>query len=1073
MNTKFYSKCRGMLLLGLFSLSSLITLAQDKRVTGKVSGVDGQGIPGASILVKGSQTGTTTGATGEFAINIKSANDVIIISSVGYSPREIKVGSQSNIGITMTEDISALEEVVVTGYGSQSKRDITGAVTTVNARDLQAVPATTFAQQLQGRASGLSIVNDATPGGNATVRIRGFGTTGNNDPLYVIDGVPTENSGNLNPNDIETIQILKDASSASIYGSRAGNGVIIITTKKGKAGVPKITFSTYYGTQKTANDVQVLNAKELGQYLYAAGKNANIFAELPKEKQEPLHGQYTWGPNGEVTIPAYVYPSRGAEGSAGVNPKLYSLTPDNIYPITKSADTDWWRTLTQTAPIQNYQLSASGGSENGRYALSLGYFSQDAVVKFVGYDRYTLRANTEFSAINKRLRVGENFTASFDNRRGGYGNNQEQNAVSGSYKHHPLLPIYDVAGNFAGSRGENLGNNSNPYAQLDRDKDNHNYRMRVFGNAYTEFDIIKDLTIKTSFGIDLTGDRGTYLGRANPEYVEGSFNNGSTSTSRYEYQWTWQNTLSYSRTFNTVHKLDTYVGVESIKSFGEFFSAGRNGYAFETTPIISYLNLGDPTKLSNQGFAFNDYTLWSQFGKLNYAYDGKYLVQFILRNDASSRFLSASRSALFPAFSLGWRLSDEKFMKDQLPVFSDLKLRFGYGKTGNQKIGDYNSFTTYRSDIYHAGYPIDGNQITPSIGYDAQAFGNPNAKWETTTTANIGLDGALFNSKLTFELDIWNRVTSDMLFTVPITFTAGDASAPALNVGQMTNKGIDFGLNYKSTVGDFRYSVGANISSYKNNVDKLTASSNTRYFGDVSRVPAATITQAGSPLSSFFGYKILGIFQSDEEAKAWAPYAEKYNRAGKFKVADVNGDGKITDDDRTIIGNPHPDFVYGLNLNFGYKAFDLTVFVNGSQGNDVFNYVRYFSDFNTFQGNRSKRALYEAWSPTNTGGKTPIPDANDQVSSRPSSYFIEDGSYLRIKNVQLTFNVPKSIGKRIGLDNAQLYIQAQNLATFTKYTGLNPEITIGNNDSRNNTIGFDGGNMPVSRTILFGLNLGF
>ena len=1059
MNAKIYSKCRGMLLLGVLLLSSLLTLAQDRRVTGRVAGVDGQGIPGASVLVKGTQTGVSTGANGEFAINIKSVNDVIIITSVGYTPREIKVGSQSNISVTMTEDISALEEVVVTGYGTQSKRDITGAVTTVNAKDLQAVPATTFAQQLQGRASGLSIVNDATPGGNATVRIRGFGTTGNNDPLYVIDGVPTENSGNLNPNDIETIQILKDASSASIYGSRAGNGVVIITTKKGKAGIPKITFSTYYGTQKTANDVQALNAKELGQYLYLADKYAG---------KTPSHGQYSYGPNGEVTIPAYVFPSKGAEGSAAVDPKLYSLTPDNIYAITRSADTDWWKTVTQTAPIQNYQLSASGGTENGRYALSLGYFSQDGVVKFIGYDRYTLRANTEFSAINKRLRVGENFTASFDNRRGGFGNNQEQNAVSGSYKHHPLLPVYDIAGNFAGSRGQNLGNNSNPYAELDRQKDNHNYRIRVFGNAYTEFDIIKDLTIKTSFGIDLTGDRGTYLGRANPEYVEGSFNNGSTSTSRYEYQWTWQNTLAYSKVFKAVHKLDTYIGIESIKSFGEYFSAGRNGYAFETTPIISYLNLGDPTKLSNGGGAFNDYTLWSQFGKLNYAYDGKYLVQFILRNDASSRFLSASRSALFPAFSLGWRLSEEKFMKDQLPVFSDLKLRFGYGQTGNQKIGDYNSYTTYRSDIFHAGYPIDGNQTTPAIGYDAQAFGNPKAKWETTTTTNIGLDGALFNSKLTFELDIWNRVTSDMLFTVPITFTAGDANAPALNVGQMTNKGIDFGLNYKSTVGDFRYSVGANISSYKNNVDFLTASSTTKFFGYGSRVPAVTLTQAGSPLSSFFGYKVLGIFQSDEEAKAWAPYGD-YNKAGKFKIADINGDGKITDDDRTIIGSPHPDFVYGLNLNLGYKAFDLTVFVNGTQGNDVFNYTRYFSDFNTFQGNRSKRALYEAWQPTNKGGTTPIMDANDQISSRPSTYFLENGSYLRIKNVQLTYNIPKNVGKKVGLDNAQIYLQAQNLATFTKYTGLNPEIQTG----ADNTIGFDGGYMPVSRTFILGLNLGF
>jgi len=1044
----------------LLTFLSFYASAQDRRVTGKVSGVDGQGIPGASVLVKGTQTGTSTGANGEFAINVKSGNDVLMISSVGYTAREIKIGSQSNIGVTLTEDISALEEVVVTGYGSQSKRDITGAVTTVAAKDLQSVPATTFAQQLQGRASGLSIVNDATPGGNATVRIRGFGTIGNNDPLFVIDGVPTENQGNLNPNDIETIQILKDASSASIYGSRAGNGVVIITTKKGKAGVPKISFSSYYGSQKTSEDVQALNAKELGQYLYLADKYAG---------KTPSHGQYSYGANGEVTIPAYVFPSRGAEGSAAVDPKLYSLTPDNIYAITKSADTDWWKAVTQTAPIQNYQLNATGGTENGRYALSLGYFNQQGVVKFIGYERYTLRANTEFSAVNKRLRVGENFTVSFDNRQGGFGNNEEQNAVSGSYKHHPLLPIYDIAGNFAGSRGENLGNNSNPYATLYRQKDNHTYRLRTFGNAYAEFDIIPGLTAKTSFGIDLTGERGLYIGRANPEYVEGSFNNGSTSQNIYDYQWTWQNTLSYSKTFKAVHKFDTYIGLESIKRFRETFGAGRNGYAFETNPIISYLDLGDPTKVSNYGGVNDDFTLWSQFGKINYAYDNKYLVQFILRNDASSRFLSASRSALFPAVSLGWRISDEKFMKEQLPVVNDLKLRFGWGKTGNQKIGDYNAYTTYRSDIFHAGYPIDGSQITPTIGYDAQRFGNPNAKWETTTSTNFGLDAALLNSKLTFELDFWTRTTSDMLFTVPITFTAGDASAPALNVGQMTNKGIDFGLNYKNSIKDFRYSIGANISSYRNNVDKLDASQNTRYFGNSSRVPALTLTQAGLPISSFFGYKVLGIFQSDEEAKAWAPYADGYNKAGKFKIADVNGDGKIDDNDRTIIGSPHPDFVYGLNLNLGYKAFDLTVFMNGTQGNSVFNYTRYFTDFNTFQGNRSKRALYEAWQPTNKGGTVPIMDANDQVSSRPSSYFIEDGSYFRIKNIQLTYNLPRSIGKKVGLDNAQIYVQAQNLATFTKYTGLNPEIQTGND----NTIGFDGGYMPVSRTFILGLNLGF
>ena len=1046
----------------LLCLLGSAIFAQDRTITGKVSeNSTGTGLPGASVTVKGSSTiGSTTDAEGKYTLKIPSNASVLVFSFIGYIAKEVAIGNQSVVDVQLASDVSALEEVIVTGYGSQSRRDITGSVTTVNAKDLQSVPATTFAQQLQGRASGLNIVNDATPGGNATVRIRGFGTIGNNDPLFIIDGVPTENQGNLNPNDIETIQILKDASAASIYGSRAANGVVIITTKRGKVGKPVISFNAYFGTQKASENVQALNAKDLGTYFYLAKKYAG---------QALTDGQYSWGPNGEVTIPDYVFPSKGQEGTPEVDPAKYSLVPGNIYPITRSADTDWWKEVTARAPIQNYQVSASGGSENSRYALSLGYFNQKGVVKFIGYDRFTIRANTEFSALNKKLRIGENLAVSFDNRKGGFGNNDEQNAVSGSYKHHPLLPIYDIQGNFAGSRGANLGNNSNPYATLFRQQDNRTYRLRVFGNAYGEFDIIPNLTVKTSLGIDGVTQRGRYIGRANPEYVEGSFVNSSQAEDKYSYQWVWTNTLSYSKSFGVNHKVDAYIGMEAIREFGETFGGARQGYAFEIPSIISYLNLGDATKATNYGGVDKDYSLYSQFGKLNYSYADKYLLQFILRRDASSRFQQASRSAVFPAFSAGWRLSDENFMKD-LTFISNLKIRYGWGKTGNQKIGDYNAFTTYRSDIFHAGYPIDGSGSQPTIGYDAASFGNPNAKWETTTSNNLGLDASFLNGALTFEVDFWNRKTTDMLFSTPITFTAGDASAPSFNVGGMTNKGIDLGISYKnnSKNGDFRYGGSVNYSMYRNNVDKLDESPNTKYFGSGSRVPAVTLTQAGLPLSSYFGYKVLGIFQSDEEAKAWAPYGS-YNKAGKFKMADINGDGKITDDDRTVIGNPHPDFVYGVSLNLGYKAFDLTVFGNGVVGNEIFNYVRYFTDFNTFQGNRAKRALYDAWQPDHKSGTVPIMDADDQISSRPSSYFVEKGTYFRMKNVQLTYSLPKAAGAKAGFSNAQIYIQAQNLFTATKYTGLNPEIQAGTD----NTIGFDGGYMPVSRTFLLGLNFAF
>jgi len=586
--------------------------------------------------------------------------------------------------------------------------------------------------------------------------------------------------------------------------------------------------------------------------------------------------------------------------------------------------------------------------------------------------------------------------------------------------------------------------------------------------------------VKTSFGVDATGERGRYLRRQNPEYVEGNFISGSTSTNRYEYQWQWNTVLTYAKTWNEVHNFDAYVGVEGIEAYGEEFGASRNGYAFETLDIQRYLDLGDATTASNYGYAFRDYTLFSEFGKLNYNYDGKYLAQFILRNEASSRFQSASRSAIFPAFSLGWRVSDEAFMQN-LEKVDELKLRYGWGKTGNQEIGDYNSYTTYRSNIFNAGYPIDGATGAPILGFDVQSYGNPNAKWETTTSNNIGVDLSMFDRRFNIGLDLWDRITTDMLFRRQITYTAGDAQAPFFNVGEMTNKGVDLQISWDDKKGDWGYGVSFNLSAYKNEVNKLSETDDgTVLFGDASRVPSLTITEVGEPISSFYGFKTEGIFQSQAEADAWPTYGS-YNAPGKLKVTDVNNDGQIDDDDRTIIGSPHPDFTYGVNIYVSYKNLALNIFGNGSEGNDIYNYVRYFADFNTFQGNRSKRALYDAWQPANPSAPVsewvaanpnatvPIMDANDQISSRPSSYFIEDGSYFRLKNVQLTYSFPSDLMEKIGISRGQIYVQGQNLATWTKYTGLNPEIQAGNRDDA--TLGFDGGYMPVSRTYTLGLRL--
>ncbi|MFT6796546.1 MAG: TonB-linked SusC/RagA family outer membrane protein [Maribacter sp.] len=1065
---------RNLFLKKLPFIVALLCLAtiQAQTITGTVSDATGP-LPGANVLVKGTTNGTQTDFDGNYTIDADS-EATLLFSYIGYSTTQVAVSGQTTINVTLEEDASKLDEVIVTGYGTQAKKDLTGAVAVVDTEQMLSVPATTFAQQLQGRAAGVNIVNDSRAGGSATVRIRGFGSVGNNDPLYIIDGVPSTDQGNLNPNDIESLQVLKDASAASIYGSRAANGVIIITTKKGKMGKPVISYNMFYGLQSATESPDVLNSEDLGTYLFLADRYAG---------RTPTHGQYGYGPNGEITIPDFVFPSGTFEGDPTTNPDLYSLTPDNIYAITRSADTNWWDAITRTAPIQQHNISASGATENARYAFSLGYFDQEDIVRFVGYNRVSLRANTEFKAINNKLTIGENFTASFENRKGINNLDEEQGPVAGSYKHHPLLPIRDIAGNFAGSRGANLGNNFSPYAALSRNADDRQYDLRLLGNVYAAYQLADNLEIRTSFGVDANVQRVRNIGRPQPEYVEGNFINSSEARSQYSYAWTWTNGLTWNKTFNEVHNVSAYAGVESIQQFAEGFNASRQRFAFDTNNIISYLNLGDATTAGNSGFVINDFTLWSQFAKLNYDYDGKYLAQVTLRNDSSSRFRAASRSAVFPAFSVGWRISDESFM-DGADWLDDMKIRYGWGQTGNQEIGNYNAFTTYRSDIVTGGYPIDGSTSSPAIGFQPGQFGNPNAKWETTTSNNIGVDMVMLNNKFTFSLDVWDRVVTDMLLPAQPPFTAGQATPPSVNIGGATSKGFDIAAGYNGQIGeDFTFSVNANLSSYTNEIDALS-SPGERIFGRNERISAITVTEAGAPISSYFGYKVLGLFQSQAEADA-APQFGDYNAPGKFQFADTNGDGVITSDDRTIIGNPHPDFTYGINLDFNYKNIGLNIFGNGSQGNDVFNYVRYFSDFNTFQGNRSTRALNDAWQPSNPtapvaqwtaanpNATTPIMDADDATSSQPSSYLIEDGSFFRIRNIQLSYNFPEDILADVGIANAQIFVQAQNVATFTKYSGLNPEVSLRRtgDSNRNLTLGYDGGFNPVAATVSIGLNI--
>ena len=1062
--------------------------AQDRKITGRITdGNDNSPLPGANVVVKGTQTGVVTDANGQFALNVATGRDVLTVSAIGYSSQDVTIGNRAALNIALAADIKTLNEVVVTGYGAQAKRDITGAVATVDTKQLLSVPATNVGQALQGRVAGVQVGNENAPGGGVMVRIRGFGTINDNSPLYVIDGVPTKgNLNTLNLNDVESMQILKDASAASIYGSRAGNGVVIITTKKGKAGKPKFTYDTYYGSQQHGKLLDLLNTPEYADLTWQSRINSGAVGA----NGNPSHSQFGNGPT--PVIPDYVLPS----GASASDPRV-AQNPDGTYVnynndinspkfnlITKAnkTGTNWMEELFQAAPIQNHQLGVSGGSENGRYAMSLNYFNQQGIMKYTGYKRYSLRSNTEFN-VNKRIRVGQNFQAAYGERIGQpNGNNAESNPISFAYRIQPIIPVYDVAGNFAGTRGGDLDNANNPIALLYRNKDNVQKEVRLFGNAFAEVDILKNLTARTSFGIDYNLSNYRNYTIRDIESAEARGSNQLQTSNNYEWTWTWYNTLTYNIALGDRHRFNVIAGTESIKSYFESFDASRTNFAVDDIEN-RYLSAGTGVQTNNGGAS--NWRLASEFAKLNYVLDDKYLIDLTVRRDRSSRFAKEFRSAVFPAASVGWRVSKENFFKP-LTFVDDLKFRAGWGQTGNQEIGNYNSFTQFSTNPITSFYDINGTRTSSIPGYELTQFGNAKAKWETTTSLNIGLDASLLKNRLTVGFDWYTRTTSDMLFPVQAPLTQGVATNPFQNIGSMRNRGVDLMINYGDKIGTrgLSYNIGANFSTYRNVVTKTNGDPSTQYFGiNDERIQNFVVTQQGQPISSFFGYTIDGIFQSDAEGKAYVPqFGSKTddspqnteNRAGRFKFRDVNGDGKIDSKDLSVIGNPHPAFNYGLNINLNYKNFGLTLFGQGVQGNQIFNYVKYWTDFPTFAGNRSTRMLYQSWRPGKTDAVLPQLKSSDQVSIQPSTYYLESGSYFRMKNIQLTYQLPQLLLSKLHLGATSIYIQGQNMFTITKYSGMDPEINLRAYSAGNDRqIGVDGGSYPVAKTVLVGLNLSF
>jgi TonB-linked SusC/RagA family outer membrane protein len=1048
-------------------------------VRGSVTDGQGKSLVGVSVKLKSSQAGTVTDSEGRFIIRVPE-NGVLVFTYVGYRVNEVEVDSKTNLTVNMVEEFSSLNQVVVTGYSSQSKRDITGSVVSIDADELNKVSSANVAQQLQGRSPGVTVTANNAPGGEPTVRIRGFGTINNNEPLYVIDGVPTKGGlNNINPNNIESMQILKDASAASIYGSRAANGVIIITTKKGKAGESKLTFDARYGIQ-TSNSAKkidvIIDPLSFADLRWTSLRNAKQLTN-----GNPVDAQFGNGVN--PVIPDYLLAGTRYglfEGDPATNPGLYNFSADNMYQITKAnkAGTNWFDEIIESAaPIQEYNLGASGGTDKGRYAFGINYFNQEGILKFTSFDRFSLRANTEF-LIKKKIKVGENLEVGQSENLGFFSNssvnNSDANPVGNAYRMPSIMPVYDIQGNYAGTRASGFGSAQNPVGQLDRGKNNSSKNSKVFGNLYVELDLLKNLTARSSLGFDYQSIEGNIYDLVNLEHSAPLSLNRLTNSKSTEFTTTWSNTLNYKASFNEVHNLQVLLGTEAIESSLKAFQGSRDGFISED-PDYMYLDAGS-VALNNAGNG-SEWALFSLFGRVNYKFKDRYLLEATLRRDGSSRFGQNHRYGMFPAFSAGWRISEESFMSD-IKWIDNLNIRGAWGQTGNQEIGNYNGFTTYRTSLSTSSYDMNGTNTSVLAGFDTQGYGNPDAKWETTTQTNIGIDATVLNGRLGFTVDWFERKTSNMLYQVRLPATQGEAVVPFVNVGSMSNKGVDVGVTFRNLNGSkFTYEIGANVSTYRNQIISLSGNNNESLISPLIRSYSYARSAAGYPIYSFYGLAIDGIFQNEKEVQDHAPYpgyAEVNNGVttgvGKYKYRDVNGDGLISDADRTWIGNPHPDFTYGFNINLGYKNFDMTMFFQGVQGNDMISFVRRLTDFNELGNNRSLRMYNQSWTPDNPNAVLPILDASDSRSLLPSSYFVEDGSYLRMKVLQIGYTLPSKMLTRIGFERVRIYVQAQNLFTITNYSGLDPEVNF-TGSGTTSQMGIDQGVYPASKIYQMGINI--
>jgi len=1034
-------------------------IGQKMIVTGTVTELAGEGIPGVNVVVKGTANGTATDLQGRYSVEVdQGTGAILVISFVGYEAQEIVVGQQTKIDVQLSQNITELNEIVVTGYSALMKKDIASSIAVVDVKDMNKIASSNFADQLQGKVAGVQIATSGEPGSFQYVRVRGIGSINNNEPLYVIDGVPVQNETNmnfLNPNDIESMQVLKDAS-ASIYGARAANGVIVITTKKG-SGRTRVNFDFFTGIQDPLNFPELVNPTELLRINQAQYTGAGI----------PFNSLY-YVPNGTGgwNLPDFIVKNRGyAAGDPAVDPSKYVLEtsdPDLYpynYPIIEAnkSGTKWFEELYKPASLTSAQVSISSGTENGTHFFSLNYYDYNGTLIENKWKRIQTRLNNTFS-IGKTLRLGENLNVSTQIEKGadGFGFRNVGNA----YNYLAIVPVADINGYWAAS-DQTVFIGPNPVAIQRRSAEGYeNRNFRLTGNAFVEFDFLKGFTFKTNAGLDYFQSPTEFYAYTCPECATPGQQNRLFKNSSSGRSWVVTSTLNYNRALGK-HNLYAFAGGELRDSFSEGLELTGIGLQFGDDP--NYREIGNAKSYTALTRSTSN-SMVSAFVNVNYTFNEKYIFAATLRTDGSSRFLN-NRFGTFGGVSGAWRISLEPFLQ---PVswITDLKLRASYGSTGNNEVvgGDYPGYSSYGTTLGYSSYPINGTSLVQ--GFGQVSSGNPDLKWETSILTNFAVDVTL-GGKFYATLEWYNRRTNDMIYGVDQPLETGNVFPFNQNIGSMVNRGIDIQLTYRGRIEapNISYSIGLTGTHYTNKVVSLDANDNTFVAGAFG---APTRTQQGYPVSQFYGYAADGIWQSQEQIDSVLFSDPGGNRSGakpgRRKFLDVDGDGVITSADRTFIGNPLPKFILGLNINLTYKNFDFAAYLSGVFGKKVYNDLRPNIDL--------KQRLEEA------GQSQPVFDFTDNRSYQTSSYFVEDGSFLKIRNVDLGYTIPNTTISKIGMSKARVYFQIQNLFTWTNYSGMDPDISIvnmyqGNVAKRDLVTGYDIGRYPPSRQFIIGVNFEF